>query len=135
MLYGTILIGAGSVALLSSLTMRWFFVIPVANYGGQPVGQGNLMPDPFSAPLNYLKFWSFLVFNLSEDQAGVDDGKGDFGFYSSADWGSYKWGGTPPSISGQTPDQFGATYGPLGAYAGFVSLGAIALGAVLNVVL
>lgn len=131
--YGTILIGAGSVALLSSLSMRWFFVIPVASFGGKPVESGNLMPDPFSDPLTYLKVWSFLVFNLTEAQAGLSNAS-DFGFYTSADWGSYKWGNLPPSITGQTQDQFGAFYGPLGAYAGFVSLGAIALGVVMNLV-
>lgn len=135
MLYGNILIGVGAVGLLSSLlTMKWFFVIPVATYQSKTVESGYLMPSLFSDPISYLNIWAFLVFNLDEMQAGIL-GDEDFGFYTAADWGSYKWGGLPPSITGQTADQLGASYGPLGSWGGYGSLALIGAGVVMNLVL
>lgn len=134
MLYGNILIGVGSAAILSSLSMRWFFVVPVATFQGKTVESGMLMPSPFSDPIGYLRVWSFYVFNLSESTAGVS-GQEDFGFFTSADWNQYSWGSLPPAVSGQTAAEFQALYGAFGAYAGFVSLGAIGLGVILNLVL
>lgn len=136
MLYGNVLIGVGAGAILTSLvSMKWFFVVPVATYQGKTVESGMLMPSLFSDPVGYLKIWSFYVFNLTESQAGISESTSDFGFFVGTDWNSYKWGGLPPSLSGQTAAQFQANYGSFGPYAGFAALGAIGLGVVLNVIL
>jgi hypothetical protein len=128
-----IVLGAGG--LLSSLTGRWFFVVPVATYNNESVwgydaGATKIMPD-YSDIGNFLRVWAFIVFNLTETESGVlGMPSTTYGLYAAPPWADWKWGDPVPASLGGGSSQ--TAYGPLGPSFGFVSLGVFAVGGALR---
>ena len=124
------LIVVGGVGLLSSLVSgNWFFFIPIATKQGNNVA--NSWPPKFKHPVAYIRIWAFFVFNLTEDEAGIDKLKHQWAWNNDSGgtdvWGLYSWASqTVPE--GSNYDLYQAYYGPLGADAGYGMVAAIVVG-------
>lgn len=123
------LLAVGGIGLLSSLSGKYFFLFPIAYWQLKDVSES--WTSAFSHPTNYLEEWAFFVFNLTEGETVAESKNwfwyNDVGAKKGA-WDSYRWAGKPPSWAGSNVKS-GATYGTLGAYAGWVMLGMVVVGA------
>lgn len=119
-----ILVGTSGIALATSLTGHWFLVVPVVeddpthNFGWDSFTTVPLVGTAGSSWIDNtalsFKVWAFFVFNLTQEQAGLDQWPA---WYSGAHWDQFKWGGLPdPSL--RLPATPIGSYGELGPYAG-----------------
>lgn len=124
------LIVVGGLGLVSSLVSgNWFFFIPIATAKGANVA--NSWPPKFKHPVAYIRIWAFFVFNLTEDEAGIDKLKSQYAWNNDSGgtdvWGLYSWGASKVP-EGNTQQSYGAAYGPLGADAGYGMVAAVVVG-------